>query len=67
MIANTHGEFSKEIIVCLEGELLILLEDGTEVVLKELDDYKIGRQVKHMAVIGNKPCEIVAMVIPKEK
>ena len=64
---HTHGESSKEIIVCLEGELLILLEDGTEIVLKELDDYKIGRQVKHMAVIGNKPCEIVAMVIPKEK
>jgi len=63
---HTHGEHSREIITCLEGEILLIFEDGSQVLLKETDDYKIDKQVAHMAVIGNKPCEIIAMTIPKE-
>ena len=63
---HTHGKFSKEIIACIEGEILIIFQDGSKVLLKETDDYKIEKEVAHMAVVGETPCEIIAMTIPKE-
>jgi quercetin dioxygenase-like cupin family protein len=64
---HNHGECSKEIIICLSGEIAILFEDGSQKTLKETDDLKIRKQINHMAVIGDKPCEIIAITIPKEK
>ena len=64
---HSHGEESVEIIVCLEGAILLIMEDGTRVKLEPKDIKIIPIQVKHMAVIGDKPCQIIAMTIPKEK
>lgn len=63
---HTHGFESKEIIVCLEGDLVIIYEDGTRKVLNEKDIIIIEKQVKHMAISGNKPCQILAITVPKE-
>ena len=63
---HTHGEFSKEIIVVEEGELTVYFEDGSQVTLVEAEEIVINKKVKHMAIISNKPCLIIAMTIPKE-
>jgi quercetin dioxygenase-like cupin family protein len=63
---HTHGE-SREIIICLSGEITLLFEDGSQIKLKETDDYKIDKHVKHMAIVSNNPCEILAITIPKER
>ena len=62
---HDHNE-SCEFMLCLEGELNIVFEDGSQVTLNPTEDIKIQKGVKHMAVIGNKPCQIVAITIPKE-
>lgn len=64
---HTHGKDSDEIVICISGELTILFDDQTQVTLKEKDQCTIKREVKHMAIIGQTPCEIVAITIPKEK
>lgn len=64
---HDHGNESDQLIVCLIGEISILLEDGTQRLLKPTDRMEIKKGVKHMAVIGNKPCEIIAMTIPRER
>lgn len=64
---HSHGEESIEVIVCLEGQLLLIMEDGSQVKIEEKGMKVIPKGVKHMAVIGSKPCQIIAMTIPKEK
>lgn len=63
---HTHGQYSSEIIVCLSGSLSIILETGEERVLNESDFIVIGKEVQHMAIISDKPTEILALTIPKE-
>jgi quercetin dioxygenase-like cupin family protein len=63
---HTHGKYSDELIVCLSGQLTIIFDDGSHITLKETDQCNIKKQVAHMAVTGNKPCQIIAMTIPKE-
>lgn len=58
---------SREYILCLEGELNLIFEDSSQVTLSPAEDITIQKGVTHMAVIGNKPCQIVAITIPKEK
>jgi quercetin dioxygenase-like cupin family protein len=64
---HIHGKNSDEVIICLSGGLNILFEDSSQITLNETDQCTIKKEVNHMAVIGNKPCEILAMTIPKEK
>lgn len=64
---HSHGEESIEVIVCLEGQMLLIMEDGSQVKIEEKGMKVIPKGVKHMAVIGSKPCQIIAMTIPKEK
>jgi len=63
---HDHGQQSSEVIVCLRGSLTIIQEDGEQLTLKEKDFCVIKRTVKHMAIISDKPTEILAMTIPKE-
>ena len=58
---------SEEIIICLSGNINILFQDGSQVTLNPAEKIIIQKGVKHMASIGNKPCQIVAITIPKEK
>lgn len=62
---HTHGE-SKEVITCLSGKLILFFEDGSQLTMNEKDIHIINKNVNHMAIIGNKPCQIIAMTIPKE-
>ena len=62
---HTHGE-SKEVITCLSGKLVLFFEDGSQLTMNEKDIHIINKNVNHMAIIGNKPCQIIAMTIPKE-
>lgn len=64
---HSHGKESKEVIICLEGQMLLIMEDGSQVKMGEKDIFTIPVGIKHMAVIGSKPCQIIAMTIPKEK
>lgn len=64
---HSHGEESIEVIVCLEGQMLLIMEDGSQVKIEEKGMKVIPKGVKHMAIIGSKPCQIIAMTIPKEK
>jgi len=61
-----HGESIEE-VKCLKGALSVIFEDGSQIILKPMDKIEIQKGVKHMAVIDNKPCEIIAITIPKEK
>ncbi len=64
---HSHGKESKEVIICLEGQMLLIMEDGSQFKMGEKDIFTIPVGIKHMAVIGDKPCQIIAMTIPKEK
>lgn len=64
---HSHGKESKEVIICLEGQMLLIMEDGSQFKMGEKDIFTIPVGIKHMAVIGSKPCQIIAMTIPKEK
>jgi quercetin dioxygenase-like cupin family protein len=63
---HTHGIESREVIVCLTGIIIILFDDGTKKELNEKDILIVEKQIHHMAIIGDKPCEILAITIPKE-
>lgn len=63
---HTHGKYSSEIIVVLSGKLSVIFDDGEEKILEESNILVIGKNIKHMAVISDKPTEILAMTIPKE-
>jgi mannose-6-phosphate isomerase-like protein (cupin superfamily) len=54
-------------MVVLEGSMLVILENGDRIKLEEKDKLIIPKGTQHMAVIGDKPCQIIAMTIPKEK
>ena len=64
---HSHGAESEEIMVVLEGSMLVILENGDRIKLEEKDKLIIPKGTQHMAVIGDKPCQIIAMTIPKEK
>lgn len=64
---HSHGIESDEVVVCIEGSITLILEDGTKIKLNEKDKYIIGKTIQHMAVVGDKPCQIIAFTIPKEK
>ena len=64
---HSHGTESEEIIVVLEGSMLVILENGDRIKLEEKDKLIIPKGIQHMAVIGDKPCQIIAMTIPKER
>ena len=64
---HSHGNESEQVIVCLEGSITFVFENGTKFHLNEKDKCLIPKEAQHMAVIGDKPCQIIAMTIPKEK
>jgi quercetin dioxygenase-like cupin family protein len=64
---HDHGKFSSEIIVCLKGSLTIILESGEQIILNESEFIVIDKSVKHMAIISDKPTDILAKTIPRER
>lgn len=62
---HTHGAESDEVIVVLDGSLILVFADGNTQELHERDQVVIKKQVPHMAVI-DRPTKIVAYTIPKE-
>jgi len=63
---HSHGELSDEIIICLSGSLNVIFDTGQEFILKESNYMIIEKKINHMAIISDKPTEIIAMTIPKE-
>ena len=64
---HTHGESSDEILICISGELTIIFEDSTHVVLQAKDQCNIKKKIHHMAMTGDNPTEVIAITIPKER
>lgn len=64
---HNHGDESEELIFCMEGRITIIFQDGSKITLNEKEKCVIGKQIQHTAIVGDKPCQILALTIPKEK
>ena len=63
---HIHGKDTAETIVCLEGEISVYFKKHRVVTLRAGERLDIPAGNANMAVVGDKPTQIIAMTVPRE-